>query len=326
MRIAVTGGTGFIGSHVVELLLEAGHDVACLTLPAEGPGWLAGREVRFFEGNILAPDSLRPFLEGREAIVHLAGLTRAKSEAEFMAVNAGGAGAIIEVALSLSNPPRQIIAMSSLASVGPSPADGSCLDENAELNPITPYGRSKAALENLLKSYAGRIEYTIIRAPGVYGPRDKDFLQYFRMVARGLRIVIGPRNVLSIVYVKTLAKAIVSCVLNPAAYGQAFFIADDGTIDWDLLSEMIEKHLGRKTRRVRVPEWVVGAVALGSAAAKPFVRRPPLVTKNKILEMRQPCWIVSTAKAERLLGFKPLLSTEAALAETGAWYKAQGWI
>jgi nucleoside-diphosphate-sugar epimerase len=70
MRIAITGGTGFIGSHVIELLLEAGHDVACLTLPKEGPGWLAGREVRFFEGNILAPESLGPFLEGCEAIVH----------------------------------------------------------------------------------------------------------------------------------------------------------------------------------------------------------------------------------------------------------------
>lgn len=326
MRIAVTGGTGFIGSHVVELLLERGHEVSCLVLPSEGPGWLAGKDVRLFEGSVLDRQSLGPFLEGADAIIHLAGLTRAKTEAEFMAVNADGAANLAEAALALPSPPRHIVAMSSLAAVGPSAPDGSCIDEEAPRRPLTPYGRSKAALEDVLAGYAGRIESTFIRAPGVYGPRDRDFLQYFRLVKRGLRLIIGPRNVLSLVYVKTLARAIVSCVLNPAAYGQAFFVADGGTADWDELSAMIERAMGRRTLRIRIPEWVVAVVAFFSAIATPFLRKPPLVTRNKILEMRQPCWIVSTAKAERLIGFAPVASTADAMAETAAWYEAQGWL
>lgn len=330
MRIAVTGGTGFIGSHVVESLLEAGHEVSCLVLPGEGPGWIAGRPVRFFEGSVLDKASLVPFLEGADAIVHLAGLTRAKTEAEFMAVNADGAANVVEAALALAPPPRHIVAMSSLAAVGPSSPDGSPLDETAPRAPISPYGRSKAALEDVVAACRGPggegMEYTFLRAPGVYGPRDRDFLQYFQLVRRGLRVIVGPRNVLSVLYVKTLAHAIASCVLNPRAYGQAFFIADDGAYDWDQFASMIELALGKRTLRVKVPGPMVSVVAVLSCLAKPLLRKPPLVTANKIREMRQPCWIVSTAKAERLIGFRPLMPTKDAIAETAAWYKERGWI
>jgi dihydroflavonol-4-reductase len=330
MRVAVTGGTGFIGSHVVERLLEAGFEVSCLVLPGEGPGWIAGRDVRLFAGSVLDRESLLPFLEGADAIVHLAGLTRAKTEAEFMAVNADGAANLLDAALALSPAPRHIVAMSSLAAVGPSPVDGSCLDEEAPRLPLTPYGRSKAALEDVVRGYAaredGRVEFTFIRAPGVYGPRDRDFLQYFELVDRGLRLIVGARNVMSLLYVKTLARAIVACVLNPAAYAQAFFVADEGAFDWDALCGMIERALGKRTVRVRIPEWAVSVVAFFAAIAKPFMRKPPLVTRDKILEMRQPCWIVSTEKAARLIGFKPGVSTEDAIAETAAWYRENGWI
>jgi nucleoside-diphosphate-sugar epimerase len=325
MRIAVTGGTGFVGSHVVELLLEKGDEVNCLVLPREGPLWLEGKAVRFFEGSVTDRSSLGPFLEGCDAIVNVAGLTRSKTEEGFMAVNARGAVNLVEAALALPNGPRHIVSMSSLAASGPCP-DGRCLDEDEPQRPITPYGRSKAALEEALGAYGDRMRCTFIRAPGVYGPRDRDFLQYYRLVTRGLRLIAGPRNVASLVYVRTLASAIVSCILNPAAYGQAFFVADEGEYDWDDLSAMIEAALGKKTLRIAVPEWVVAVIALLSELAKPFVKRPPLLDRNKLLEMRQPRWVVSTAKAERLLGFKPLASTSEALAETGRWYAEKGWI
>jgi dihydroflavonol-4-reductase len=329
MRIAVTGGTGFVGSHVVELLLEKGHEVNCLVLPQEGPLWLeglaAGKRLRFFEGSVTDRASLGPFIEGCDAIVNIAGLTRAKTEELFMAVNAGGAVNLVEAALALPKGPRHIVSMSSYAAMGPCP-EGRCADEDDPLLPLTPYGRSKAALEKALGPYEGRMHCTFIRAPGVYGPRDRDFFQYFKLVTHGLRLIAGPRNVVSLVYVKTLAQAIVSCILNPAAYDQAFFVADEGEYDWDDLSAMIEAALGKKTTRIAVPGWAVAVLAFFSEFAKPFTKRPPLLDKNKLLEMRQPRWVVSTAKAERLLGFKPLASTADALAETGKWYAEKGWI
>ena len=325
MRIAVTGGSGFVGSHLVELLLERGWEVNCLVLPGEGRLWLEDATVSFFEGSVTEIGSLEPFLVGCGAIVNVAGLTRSRTEALFMAVNVGGAVNLVEAALVLAEGPRHIVCMSSLAAAGPCP-EGSCLDEDDEQRPLTPYGRSKAAMERALLSYGGRMHCSFIRAPGVYGPRDRDFLQYFRLVDRGLRLVVGDRNVMSILYVKTLAQALASCILQPAAYGQAFFIADEGEYDWDDFSSLVEASLGRKTLRIQVPQALVAAVAFFSEALKPLLRRPPLLDRHKLLEMRQHRWVVSTAKARRLLGFTPAICTADAIAETGRWYRDEGWI
>jgi dihydroflavonol-4-reductase len=340
MRVAVTGGTGFVGSHVVELLLERGHEVNCLVLPREGALWLEllrddarySSRLAFFEGSVTDRSSLAPFLAGCQAIVNVAGLTRCKTEEGFLAVNSGGAVNLVETSLSLSDGPRHIVSMSSLAASGPcdpeDPAIGACLDEDCPQRPLTPYGRSKAALEAALRPYdeEGRMRCTFIRAPGVYGPRDRDFLEYFKLVKRGLRVIVGERNVMSLVYVKTLAQAIVSCLGNPASYGHAFFVADEGEYDWDDFSSMVEASLGKRTLRLQIPEAFVAVVAFFSEAAKPFMKRPPLLDKHKLLEIRQHRWVVSTAKAQRLLGFEPVAPTAEAIAETGRWYQAEGWI
>ncbi|MDX9827604.1 MAG: NAD-dependent epimerase/dehydratase family protein [Spirochaetia bacterium] len=327
MRIAVTGGTGFIGSHVVDLLLSQGFEVQCLVLPGEDRLWLKGLPLRFFEGDLTDRESLVPFLRNCNAIINAAGLTRAKSEEEFFKINKEGPVNLVEAALSLEDGPRHILCMSTQAVMGPC-AEGCCSVEGDPLNPITPYGRSKAAMEQALLDYElrGLLHCTFFRAPGVYGPRDRDFLKYFRLINKGLRVVTGDSHITSLLYVKSLAAAIVSCVLNPKAFGQAFFVADARPYDWDEFSAMIEKALGKKTFRIYIPNAVIGIISVCSETLKPFLKKPPLIDKNKILEMRQQRWVVSTAKAQSLIGFSPLENTEEAISKTARWYCAQGWL
>ena len=323
MHVAITGGTGFIGSHVVERLAADGHELSCLVLPGERVDPLPG--VAYREGDLRRPASLGDFLSGAETLVHLAGLTRASSEREFMDLNAECSAGLVREAIRVSPRLDHVIAMSSAAATGPAP-DSRGNDEDAPQRPLTPYGRSKARMEELLRSFSGRISWTVLRAPGVYGPRDRDFLALFRMVARGVRLVVGRRNMVSLLYVRHLADAIAACVSNPAARNQAFCLSDDGSYDWDDIGAMMEAGLGRRTTRVYLPEWAVSAIALISCPLRFLSRKPPLITRDKVRELRQPYWNLRNDKAKRLLGWNPATPTARAFRETAEWYLDSGWI
>jgi len=325
MIIAVTGGSGFVGSHVVEALLARAYTVRCLVLPGEKPIWLDPRAVEFVEGDLRKPETLGPLVAGCDAIVHVAGLTRARRSGEFQAVNTDGTRALIARALDQPKPPRHVIAISSIAAAGPA-QDSDGLAEDAPLRPLTAYGRSKADMESAIAGFAGRIDYTIIRAPTVYGPRDRDVLKYFRLIANGLRLIVADGSMLSILYVKSLASAVASCLLSPPAYRQIFALADDGVYDWDQFASMIEQALGSRTRRLRVPGPVLSALAATNELLRPLAPSPPLFTKDKLVDVRQRYWVVSSAKAKHLIGYTPLAASGDAIAETVAWYRSEGWL
>lgn len=323
MHIALTGGTGFIGTHMIDQLLSDGHCVSCLVLP--GQKYKPIPNVRYFEGDLRDSKSLEAFLQGSQTIIHLAGLTRAKTEGEFIEINAKGTECLVRTAKRVSPEFSHIIAMSSLAAVGPA-SDESGLSENAPLRPISPYGRSKKKLEECLRGFEPEVKWTVIRAPGVYGPYDRDFLQYFKLVQKGWRFVVGKHSVMSVLFVKNLVSAIEKCLGNPASYNQAFFISDDGCYDWDQLGCMIESSLGKKSFRVSIPFWVVQGVSTLTEFVKPMLRNPPLITRDKLAEMSQEYWVVCNKKAHEMLGYKPTYTTEEAFKETGEWYRANGWI
>lgn len=321
--IALTGTTGFIGPHVIRRLSADGHRLSCLVRPGRSYEALPG--VRYCEGSLEDAESLKSLLEGADAVVHLAGLTRAKSEEEFMAVNCSAVWTLIEAGLAASPNFSHIVAMSSMAAAGPAKDERGVCEDDAPA-PLTPYGRSKAALEGLLRRYEPRVSWTAIRAPGVYGPGDRDFYEYFKLVKRGFRVVLGKRSVLSLVYAENLADAIALAVERPEARNHAFFIADDGAYDWDDIGSMIEQALGVQARRVRVPFWAVRVASLLSRAIAPLSKKPILLTKDKLLEMCQEYWVASTIKARDLLGFSPRVATAEGFRRTAAWYKERGWL
>lgn len=202
----VTGASGFVGSHLVDALVEEGWRVRCLVRTTSRLRWLPRARVELAHGALNDPPALRAALEEARVIFHLAGLTSATSPARYAAVNVEGTRALV-AAMRERAPGALLVHCSSLAAAGPS-LDGRPLSESDPPRPIGPYGESKLAAERLVASSG--LDHVIVRPPAVYGPRDADILAVFRLAARGLALRLGPRGQrLSLVHVRDLAHGLI---------------------------------------------------------------------------------------------------------------------
>jgi nucleoside-diphosphate-sugar epimerase len=325
MRIAIAGATGFIGSTLAEHLAGAGHEVTCLARGPERLRWLEGLPVRVVFGDIADPATLPPFVEGQEVIVNAAGLTRARTPEELSRVNT--AGALNLLAAARGGAPRlsRYLYLSSVEAMGPNP-DSTPLGEDAAQRPFTSYGRSKSDAERALRELRGSVPLTIIRPPGVYGPRDRDFLAYFRIAARGLQPVFGLRNMTNVVYVKNLVQGMRLAIERPVGSCRAYFFTDGEAIAQTAFADLIAAALGRRTLRIAVPTFVARAVAAVSGAAGAVTGKAPLLNSENIAKYGQEFWVVSDERARGELGYRPAYTTAEGLRETAAWYRENGWL
>jgi nucleoside-diphosphate-sugar epimerase len=325
MKIAVTGATGFVGSHVVEELVGAGHEVTVL---ARSPARLASLRhlaVRVVYGDLEHPEVLGAFAAGQDAIVHAAGLTRAVTRDEFVRVNVGGSVRLLEAVLASAPGLRRFVYLSSQAAMGPSPA-GLSLGEDAPRRPISDYGLSKSLAEDALARFADRVPITVIRPPWVYGPRDRDTLTYFRLAARGVRLLVAPRGRFSIVHAANLASGIRLAAESDRPGARAYFLTDGDGFTIERIVGMMADAVGRRGVRVQVPVAAVAVVAAATELAARISGRPPLIGWRKLGEVRNPCWVVSDRRAREELGYRPAIPTERGMAETAAWYRQEGWL
>ncbi len=321
ITVGITGGTGFIGSNLAGFLADKGYYVECLTRSGKAPPDLKEQENLFFSrGDITDSDSIIDFVRRNQIIIHLAGKTRAADEKEFIKFNVTGTINLIE-SIKTENPEiRQIIIMSSQAAVGPSPNE-IFLDENSPLKPLSPYGRSKAMMENYLKSKSENLPITIVRAPSVYGPRDKDFLKLFRIYNMGIKPVIGKTHRISFVYVQNLIEGIFAMMSNKQSLNETFFITDGGALTWKEFGELSEKYLGKKAVTLNIPKFIVEIVGFISKVVSILTKKQILLTKDKLKEIKTPFWLVSNKKIKKLIGYTPQFSTEEGIQYTIRWYR-----
>ncbi len=187
MNAFVTGGTGFVGAHLVDALRARGDRVTCLVrspAKAQALGWTDVRTVR---GDL---DDSRALAEGcadADVVYHVAGRIAARSLDEFLAANRDGTRRVQEAAEGSPKRPRLVL-VSSAAAGGPNPR-GAPIDESAPARPVTDYGRSKLAAEELVRRC--RTPWSIVRPPVVYGERDTETLKLFRLARFGIGAVFG---------------------------------------------------------------------------------------------------------------------------------------
>src|SRR3989454_641331 len=246
MKVLLTGGSGFLGSFVAEQLSAEGHVVRALVRPHSARKILDKvARVEFAPGAIEDRASLGAAVDGVDAVVHVAGIVKARRPADFFEVNTQGTKNLLEAAVR--HGVGRFVYVSSLAAVGPS-MDGTPVPDEAEPKPVTHYGRSKLEAERAVLAAKDRLHVTVVRPPLIYGPRDRETLAFFTSVRNGVLPMTGDgSNTLSVVYVADCASAVVRALgARGVPSGRTYFV-DDGTVYvWRGALAGIESALGRR--------------------------------------------------------------------------------
>jgi len=335
VKALVTGATGFVGSHLVERLLGAGMEVACLMRPTSPPrrrSAVAGRtaldglDVERRVAALDDADALARAVRGVDYVFHAAGLTRARTPAEYQAVNADGTGRLLEALLAEGVALRRFVYVSSLAAVGPAQSPEPP-DESAEPHPTDDYGASKLAGERVVLEHADRLPVTIVRPPAVYGPRDANFLPLFRLAVRLGRVpVIGkPSKQAAFVYAGDLAEGLRLAAQTPQAVGRTYYIAS-GIHTVSEVAEAVCLALNMPPRLLRVPALLARLAGEIGQIAWAVTGRPQIVSRGKIRGLLHPWWTCSWTRARQELGYRQAVCLQEGMRLTAQWYIEHGWL
>lgn len=324
--VAVTGGTGFIGSHTVEALLQEGYRVRCLVRSGRnGTGWLKDLPVEIRHVDLLDGSAVRSALDQCEIVVHIAGVTRAKRRRDFFEGNVEPTRNLLLASKELGSV-KQFCYMSSLTAVGPA-VEGKPVTEDSPCRPLTAYGASKLEAETVCHGFADLFPVVILRPPAVYGPRDRDILHMFRWIKLGIMPVMGPSTkMLSMVYVTELARAVTTILKADPPPSGTYFVGDVKPYRYSDLVGMTAGLFGRTTFNLPVPRPILYAIAGATQAVSWLLPQPSVVNIDKVRDLVTPYWTCETGKIERDLGFRTEIGAREGLQKTLDWYKAEGWL
>jgi dihydroflavonol-4-reductase len=304
-KVLVTGANGFMGSHLVPLLIQKGYEVHCLVRYTSDISPLRGLDVSMHVGDTRDLNSLKAPFEGAKYIFHLAAKLLVTTQEEFDETNVNGTRNVFEAAaLYAKDTLERLLFVSSLAGAGPNPTDV-FYDETVELKPISWYGKSKKRGEEIAHSYYNKLPVTIVRPAIVYGEREQDLSQTFPVVEYRIQPKLGLTEKLSVaIYVGDLVEGIVAAAESKKAIGQTYFLNNAEL----LTSKSIVKKIGIAMNKsaglsLAVPDFLVRGLAPFAELVYYFNSQRPKMTKDKALEVTQKYWLASPAKAERDFGW-----------------------
>ena len=301
MKLAITGGTGFVGARLLDAATSAGHQVRALTrrpMP-QRPG------VDWVPGALDQPAGLEALSAGADAVIHVAGVITGRTAADFDACNVEGTQALLDAAEA--GAVRKFVHVSSLAAREPK---------------LSLYGASKAkSEENVARS---NLPWAIVRPPAVYGPGDKETLELFKMAKRGL-VLLPPAGRLSLIHVDDLVVLLLA-LAQPDSPGGIIIEPDDGRRGGWTHKEFAGALAGAFSRRavsISVPSAVL---RLGGRADRLLRGDAAKLTADRAAYFSHPDWVVDPAKSAPPEFWVPRIATAQGLASTAAWYGEQGWL
>jgi len=327
VNVLLTGANGFVGSHVLDALIESGLDVSALIRTTSNTAFIGehlGR-VRLCYGAMDDPRSIVAALEGVDAVVHAAGRTKANRARAYYDVNVGGTANVVAACNRAAGRIRRLVLISSLAASGPGTTD-SPRTEQARPRPVSHYGRSKLMAERCV-ARSSRVPYVILRPAAVYGPRDRDFLLVFEAVRRGiLPLIDGGRQRLSLIYVRDLARTVVSVLTGGLGAGGVYHLAHPEPCSHREFASAVARAMRRHVAEPFVPRALLYPLCLAGQITAAVRRRTSVLNLDKVAEYSAPGWVCSTQRASDDLGFEAPTSLEEGVRQTLDWYLQEDWL
>jgi dihydroflavonol-4-reductase len=324
--VIVTGANGFVGSHLVDLLLSKNYAVRCITRKSSDLRWLKGKDVEIHDCGLNDKEKLKKVFEGVEYVYHVAGVVKSKSPEGYFNGNVETTRNLLDTALEYKDTIKKFLIVSSQTAAGPSLTEKP-VDETAECHPITTYGKSKLAEENLAKTYMDRLPITICRAPAVYGERDTEILIFFKTFSQGLMTTIGfDLKKLSLIHVVDLVYGFYLAAKSEKSAGETYFISSEKFYTWEEVGNVTAKVLNKKPFKVKVPHSIVYSLAVVAQFFAMFSSKPATLNIEKAKDITRRYWTCDTNKAVKQLGYRQKISIEEGIKRTCDWYKEMKWI
>ena len=321
----VTGGTGFVGSHLVELLLSEGFsEVRCLV--RTDLKFLDGLPVKIIRGDMADLDALSSGVAGVDYVFHSAALTRARDWNEFMTANVDGTERLLQVVEDVNPGVRKVLLTSSLAAIGRCERD--VATESDPLLPISQYGRSKMLMEGVAARFFDTVPSVVIRPPAVYGPRESDIFTFFKSVSRGICPIVGSgkEKAISLVHVRDLVTGMLQAALSERTRGKTYFLGSPTPYSWHEIRDASATALGRRVVTLPIPSALVGSVGAVSEFIGQLTGSLPALNREKATEIKSACKMCDHSNAASDFGYAPGVDLWTGVKETIEWYRKEEWL
>jgi nucleoside-diphosphate-sugar epimerase len=326
LKVLVTGATGFVGSHILDTLHAQSIPAVYLARPTSNKRFVGSHltTIETRTGSILEPGTLTRALEGVTHVIHCAGCTKASRYAEYYQVNQGGTRNLVEAINRCSSSIRRLVHISSLAVAGPA-TEQNPAREDSPLRPVSDYGKSKLAGEREVRDHC-RSQFTILRPPAVYGPRDTAFLPMYRSVKNHVLPRPNKHQALSLVFAKDLAAAAVACVENEIARNKTYFVASRQVVSAATFADEISRQMKTWAIPFPLPSALLWFVCLAQEIFSRVSGRATLLNLQKFAELRAPGWVCDPSLLEREVGIQCATELESGIAATLSWYRRELWV
>ncbi|MCP5050885.1 MAG: NAD-dependent epimerase/dehydratase family protein [bacterium] len=312
-HILVTGANGFIGSHLVRLLLERkeregwSEDILCLVRGTSDLSSLKGLPVKLVIGDFRDPESLEPAVRGATYIYHLGAQLYTISRKRFLDANAVGTENLLKAAVTHAKDSlKRFLLVSSLAAAGPAKGLEPLTEKDKPGPPVSWYAESKQEAEKIAHGYMSVLPVTIVRPSGVYGPRDPAFASAFNAARMRIRPVIGfKKRYAGMVYAPDLVEGMVAAATHPDAVGETYFLSNPVNYSVNEIGKTFGKAVGKPFGiTLPVPLFMMRLTAIFTQLFSHFTRNKPMPTRDKVRDLSQVYWLCSAEKAREQIGWE----------------------